>query len=222
MIRVPQIRLIGAEGEQLGIMTPDEARDLAAEAGLDLVEVAARANPPVCRIMDYGKFKYEQSKKASQSKATRVEVKTITMRQKTDSHDLETKINQARKFLEKGDRVKFVMRLRGREHAHKDLWYQKMGDVLAGLQDVAAVTRALKMRDAPSPPRSSPSAQADPVRRRGAARSEGGRDPSERRAYGTSVITVSSLHVSGETTADRSAVSGVVNSRVSALLRRSK
>jgi translation initiation factor IF-3 len=141
MIRVPQIRLIGAEGEQLGIMTPDEARDLAAEAGLDLVEVAARANPPVCRIMDYGKFKYEQSKKASQSKATRVEVKTITMRPKTDSHDLETKINQARKFLEKGDRVKFVMRLRGREHAHKDLWYQKMGDVLAGLQDVAAVTQ---------------------------------------------------------------------------------
>ena len=78
-IRVPQIRVIGPEGDQLGIMTPDEARDIAAEHGLDLVEVADRARPPVCKIMDYGKFKYEQSKKASAS-SRRVEVKTITMR----------------------------------------------------------------------------------------------------------------------------------------------
>ena len=140
-IRVPQIRVIGPEGDQLGIMTPDEARDIAAEHGLDLVEVADRARPPVCKIMDYGKFKYEQSKKASASKSARVEVKTITMRPKTDTHDLDTKIAQARKFLAKGDRVKFVMRLRGREHAHKPLWYEKMATILAGLEDVATVTQ---------------------------------------------------------------------------------
>ena len=140
-IRVPQVRVIGADGEQLGIMTPDEARDVAAEAGLDLVEVAARANPPVCRIMDYGKYKYDQAKKDAKAKSSRIEVKTITMRPKTDTHDLETKIRQARGFLEKGDRVKFVMRLRGREHAHKDLWYEKLTHILTQLADIATVTQ---------------------------------------------------------------------------------
>ncbi len=138
---MPQIRVIGPEGEQLGIMTPDEGRDIAGEHGLDLVEVAARANPPVCRIMDYGKFKYEQSKKASQAKSSKVELKTITMRPKTDTHDLETKLKKARGFIEKGDRVKFVMRLRGREHAHKDLWYEKMDRILGLLKDIATVTQ---------------------------------------------------------------------------------
>ena len=141
LIRVPQVRVIGPDGEQLGIMTPDEARDIASEHGLDLVEVAARAVPPVCRIMDYGKFKYEQSKKAAQSKSSRVEVKEITFRPKTDTHDLDTKIKAARKFLEKGDRVKFVMRLKGREHAHKDLWYAKMNFVIDQLTDVATITQ---------------------------------------------------------------------------------
>ncbi len=140
-IRISQIRVIGPEGEQLGMMTPDEGREIAAEHGLDLVEVAARANPPVCRIMDYGKFRYEQSKKEARAKAARVEIKTITLRPKTDTHDLETKVNQARKFLEKGDRVKFVMRLRGREHAHKDLWYEKMNSILDSMKDVGVVTQ---------------------------------------------------------------------------------
>ena len=133
--------MIGAEGEQLGIMTPDEARDLAEDAGLDLVEVAARANPPVCRIMDYGKYKYEQSKKQSNSKVSKVELKTITMRPKTDTHDIETKVRRAREFLAKGDRVKFVMRLRGREHAHKDLWFEKLSGILDGLADVSNVSQ---------------------------------------------------------------------------------
>jgi len=143
-IRFPQIRVIGPNGEQLGIMTPDDARDIAAEHGLDLVEVAARARPPVCRVMDYGKFRYEQSKKASSSKASRVEVKTITLRPKTDTHDLNVKINAARKFLAKGDRVKFVMRLRGREHAHKDLWFKKMNALLEQMLDIATVTQRPK------------------------------------------------------------------------------
>jgi translation initiation factor IF-3 len=140
-IRIAQIRVIGAEGEQLGIMTPDQGRELAEEAGLDLVEVAPQAVPPVCRIMDYGKFRYEQSKKASAAKSARVEVKTITLRPKTDTHDLETKTSQARGFLEKGDHVKFVMRLRGREHAHAALWYEKMNALLDSLKDVAQVTQ---------------------------------------------------------------------------------
>jgi translation initiation factor IF-3 len=140
-IRVPQIMVIAADGEKLGVMTPDEARDIAAEQGLDLVEVAPRALPPVCKIMDYGKFRYEQSKKATQAKATRVEVKTITLRPKTDKHDLETKITQARGFIERGDRVKLVMRLRGRENAHKELWYEKIDAILKALLDIAVVSQ---------------------------------------------------------------------------------
>lgn len=140
-IRVPQIRVIGPEGEQLGIMTADEGRDLAGEQGLDLVEVAPGAIPPVCKIMDYGKFRYETSKKASQAKATRVELKTITLRPKTDTHDLETKITQARGFIDRGDRVKLVMRLRGRENAHKDLWFGKMDAIINALVDIAACTQ---------------------------------------------------------------------------------
>ncbi len=140
-IRVPQIRVIGAEGEQLGIMSPDEARDIANESGLDLVEVAPRAVPPVCKIMDYGRFRYEQSKKASSAKAAKVEVKTITLRPKTDTHDLDTKISQARAFIERGDRVKFVMRLRGRENAHKELWFGKMDTIINALLDISTCTQ---------------------------------------------------------------------------------
>jgi translation initiation factor IF-3 len=140
-IRVPQIRVIGAEGEQLGIMSPDEAREIANDAGLDLVEVAPRAVPPVCKIMDYGRFRYEQSKKASSAKSAKVEIKTITLRPKTDTHDLETKITQARGFIERGDRVKLVMRLRGRENAHKELWFGKMDAIINALVDIATCTQ---------------------------------------------------------------------------------
>ena len=144
-IRIPQIRVIGADGDQLGIMSPDEARDIAEDAGLDLVEVAPKAKPPVCRIMDYGKFRYEQSKKASASKAARVELKTLRMRPKTDTHDLQTILNKARKFLGKGDRVKFVMRMRGREQAHIGLWIDKMNDMVAEIDDVATVVQTPKV-----------------------------------------------------------------------------
>lgn len=140
-IRVPQIRVIGPEGEQLGIMTPDQGREIAEENGMDLVEVAPMAAPPVCRVMDYGKFRYEASKKASASKAVRVEVKTITLRPKTDTHDLDTKIGQARGFIQKGDHVKLVMRIRGREHAHAGLWVEKINHFLDSMKDIATVTQ---------------------------------------------------------------------------------
>ena len=131
-IRFPQIRVIGSDGDQLGIMSPEEGRRLAEEAGLDLVEVAPNARPPVCRVMDYGKFRYDQSKKKDHSKQT--VVKTITLRPKTDSHDLGTKLTQAAKFLEKGNKVRFVMRMRGREQAHVGLWVDKLRKIIDQLE----------------------------------------------------------------------------------------
>ena len=131
-IRIPQIRVIDPDGNQLGIMTPDEGRRIAEEAGLDIVEVAPQARPPVCRIMDYGKFRYDQSKKKDHSKQT--VVKTITLRPKTDNHDLGTKLRQANKFLGEGNKVRFVMRMRGRERAHVHMWVDKLNDIITRLE----------------------------------------------------------------------------------------
>jgi translation initiation factor IF-3 len=137
-IRFPSIRVIGAGGEQLGILTPDDARRMAEEQGLDLVEVAPEARPPVCRIMDYGKFRYELSKKTKPQRTAKL--KTIKLRPKTDDHDLETKFNQARKFLGEGDRVKFVMRLRGREAAYVDRWCESLSKSLETLTDAGHIS----------------------------------------------------------------------------------
>ncbi len=119
-IRFPEIRVIGPNGDQLGVMSPDEGRDIAREAGLDLVEVAPNARPPVCRVMDYGKFKYDRAKRATA--ASGPEVKTVQIRPKTDDHDLGTKLKRAVKFLERGDKVRLVMRMRGREQAYPERW----------------------------------------------------------------------------------------------------
>jgi translation initiation factor IF-3 len=133
-IRFPTIRVIGPDGDQLGIITPDEGRRIASELGLDLVEVAPDARPPVCRIMDYGKYRYELSKKAKPQKTAKL--KTIKLRPKTGEHDLETKLNHARAFLKDGDRVRFVMRLRGRENAYIDRWCEALSKDLEGLNDM--------------------------------------------------------------------------------------
>ncbi len=135
-IRASFIRVIDHDGEQLGVMTPDDARERAATVGLDLVEVAPNARPPVCKIMDYGKFKYQEAKKASASSSRSSELKTVQFRPKTDGHDLETKLKRARKFLERGDKVKMVMRMRGREQAHHDRWIDMMMKYVEGLSDV--------------------------------------------------------------------------------------
>jgi len=132
-IRISQIRVISADGRQLGIMSPREGREMAREAGLDLVEVAPRARPPVCRIMDYGKFRYDRDRKARESKQKRVETKQIRLRPKTDDHDLQTKMNRAQGFLEKGHPVRFVMRMRGREHAVTDRWVEQLNDLVDDL-----------------------------------------------------------------------------------------
>jgi translation initiation factor IF-3 len=137
-IRISMVRVIDADGEQLGIMTPEEGRRIAGEQGLDLVEVASDARPPVCKILDYGKYKYEVSKRAKPQKTAKT--KTIKLRPKTSEHDLQTKFNQARKFLGDGDRVKFVMRLRGRENAYIDRWCKILAVELAKLEDEGQIS----------------------------------------------------------------------------------
>ncbi len=116
-------------------MTPDEAREKAEEFGLDLVEVAPKARPPVCRIMDYGKYQYEQSKKKSASRSNRVQLKTVQFRPNTDDHDLEVKLKRAKRFISKGNQVKFVVRMRGRERAYSDRWVEQLGELIEEFQE---------------------------------------------------------------------------------------
>jgi translation initiation factor IF-3 len=137
-IRFPQIRVIDPEGVVLGTMSPEDGRAEAEKRGMDLVEVAANARPPVCRIMDYGKFKYERSKASTKSKQP--SLKTVQLRPKTDDHDLETKLNRARRFLERGDKVRLVMRMRGRERGYPERWVALMREHFEDhLSDIASV-----------------------------------------------------------------------------------
>jgi len=140
-IRIPQVRVIGADGEQVGVLQTRDAIAMAQEAGLDLVEVAPTAKPPVCRIMDYGKFKYEQSKKDRKSRQNQhtTTVKEVKFRPRIDQHDYEFKVANARKFLEGKDKVKLTIQFRGREMAHKEFGHRLLDRVLADLADVASV-----------------------------------------------------------------------------------
>lgn len=122
-IRAPEIRLIGAEGENIGVVPPARAMALAEEAGLDLVEISPNASPPVCKIMDFGKFKYEQQKRESEARKKQkiIEVKEVKFRPNTDTHDYDVKMRNVVRFLEAGDKVKVTLRFRGREMAHQNL-----------------------------------------------------------------------------------------------------
>ena len=122
-IRAPEIRLIGAEGENIGVVTPARAMAMAEELGLDLVEISPNAVPPVCKIMDFGKFKYEQQKKEAEARKNQkiIEIKEIKFRPGTDTHDYDVKMRSVKKFLEEGDKVKVTLRFRGREMAHQQL-----------------------------------------------------------------------------------------------------
>ena len=142
-IRISPIRVVGADGEMVGIIPTSEAQRMAVEAGLDLVEVAPNVRPPVCRIMDYGKFKYEQNKKKKDaSKTHQVQIKEIRVRPKTGEHDIEFKIKQARTFLEHRDKVKINVMFRGRENAHHDRGREILQDIVVKLDDVAKVEKA--------------------------------------------------------------------------------
>ncbi len=140
-IRISPVRLIDEDGSQLGITPLDEALRIADERGLDLVEVAPSANPPVCRIMDYGKYKYEESKKAKKAlkKQHLIQVKEIKLRPKTEEHDFQFKLRHARKFLEEKNKVKFTMIFRGRELQHVDRGKKILVKVSEEMKDIAFV-----------------------------------------------------------------------------------
>ena len=143
-IRARQVRVIDDEGEQLGILNIDEALNVAGERGLDLVEVSPNAEPPVCRIMDYGKYKYQQSKKLAEAKkkAARVELKEVKMRPKTETHDFNTKVKHARRFLEEGNKVKVTVMFRAREQSHPELGLAQLEKFVAAIEDLGAVESA--------------------------------------------------------------------------------
>ena len=140
-IRAREVRLIDEEGNQVGIVAIREALQRAEDQGLDLVEVAPNAVPPVCRIMDYGKFRYEQSKKEREARKhqQQVELKEVRLKPKTDSHDIDVKVKQARKFLQAGDKVKFTLRFRGREIFHPDIGLSMLDRMADDLRDIAVV-----------------------------------------------------------------------------------
>ncbi|WP_199774096.1 translation initiation factor IF-3 [Thiomicrorhabdus sp. Milos-T2] len=143
----PEVRLIDAQGEQAGVVSIKDALAQAAEAGLDLVEITAKANPPVCKIMDYGKYLYQQQKKQHEAKKKQkqVQVKEVKFRPGTEEGDYQVKLRNLMKFLEKGDRVKVTIWFRGREITHKELGLKMLERVRDDIQEVATVEQMPKM-----------------------------------------------------------------------------
>jgi len=159
-IRVPEVRVIDADGSMLGVLQTHEALRKAQEQGLDLVEVNPKAEPPVCKILDFGKYKYEEKKKQAQARRNQsvVEIKEIKLRPKTDDHDINFKVKAARRFLEAGHKVKFTVRFRGREITHPEKAHEQLDVILKALDDVSNVetrpmmeARAMSLVVAPKP-----------------------------------------------------------------------
>jgi len=146
-INVPRVRLVDARGEMVGVVNRNDALVMAADAGLDLVEVAANADPPVCKILDYGKFKYEEQKKKNEARKKQkvIEVKEIKLRPGIDDHDYDVKMRSMVKFIEEGDKVKVTMRFRGRELAHQELGMDVLMRVRGDLDEIAKVEQFPKM-----------------------------------------------------------------------------
>jgi translation initiation factor IF-3 len=140
-----EIRVIADDGEQLGVMTPSDALERAQEVGLDLVEVAPGSKPPVCRIMDYGRYKYERKKKMGKSKGHTASLKEVKLRPRTDQHDLDFKLKNARRFLVDGDKVKVTVMYRGREMVHREFGYRQLKHVTELLSDIANVENPPRM-----------------------------------------------------------------------------
>nr|WP_254656483.1 MULTISPECIES: translation initiation factor IF-3 [unclassified Roseovarius] len=141
------MRLIGADGENVGVVTPQRALEMAEEAGLDLVEISPSATPPVCKIMDFGKYKYEQQKREAEARKKQkvIEVKEIKFRPGTDTHDYDVKMRSVVKFLQGGDKVKITLRFRGREMAHQDLGRQLLERIAEDIKDVGRIENMPKM-----------------------------------------------------------------------------
>lgn len=146
-IRDKEVRVVSEDGEQLGIMSAKEAQDLADEAGLDLVKIAPNAKPPVCKIVDYSKYKYEQARREKEAKKKQktIEIKEIRLSPNIDTNDLNTKMNAAKKFITKGDKVKVILRFRGREMAHMNSSKHILDDFAEGLAEIAVVEKPAKV-----------------------------------------------------------------------------
>uniref|UniRef100_UPI0038CDB48E translation initiation factor IF-3 n=1 Tax=Roseovarius salinarum TaxID=1981892 RepID=UPI0038CDB48E len=146
-IRAPEIRLIGPDGENVGVVPPARGMEMAEDAGLDLVEISPNATPPVCKIMDFGKYKYEQQKRESEAKKKQkvIEVKEVKFRPNTDTHDYDVKMRNVMKFLENGDKVKVTLRFRGREMAHQDLGRELLQRVAEDVKEIGKVENMPKM-----------------------------------------------------------------------------
>ena len=146
-IRDKEVRVVGADGEQLGVMSAREAQKIADDAGLDLVKIAPKAKPPVCKVIDYGKYRYEQARKEKDAKKKQktVELKEIRLSPNIEANDLNTKMNAAKKFLAKGNKVKITLRLRRRAMAHRNSSEHILDDVAENLSDVAVVEKAPKV-----------------------------------------------------------------------------
>ncbi|WP_416916637.1 MAG: translation initiation factor IF-3 [Roseicyclus sp.] len=146
-IRAPEIRLIGADGENVGVVTPARALAMAEEAGLDLVEISPNAEPPVCKIMDFGKYKYETQKREAEARKKQkiIEVKEVKFRPNTDTHDYEVKMRSVTKFLQGGDKVKVTLRFRGREMAHQNLGRELLERVAADVEGIGKVESMPKL-----------------------------------------------------------------------------
>jgi len=180
MIRVPQVRVIDADGNQMGVLATRDALTAAETVGLDLVEVAPTANPPVCRIMDYGKFKYQMSKKNKEAKKkqTVISVKEMKLRGKTEEHDFQFKLRNIKRFLEDGDKVKILIIFKGREITHTELGMSMLKRVAEELKDIATIEaqpklegRSMTMLVAPAPQKVE---KAEKAKTEGAAPSEKG------------------------------------------------
>lgn len=145
-IRDKEVRVIGADGEQVGIMSAKEAMQMAREQELDLIKIAPTAKPPVCKIADYGKYRYEQARKEKEAKKKQkvIDIKEVRLSPNIDTNDLNTKINQARKFLSKGDKVKVTLRFRGRELAHVNQSKVILDDFAKELEDIAVIDKPAK------------------------------------------------------------------------------
>jgi len=147
MIDAPEIRVVGADGEMVGVLTVAEGIELADEFGLDLVEIAPNSDPPVCKVLDYGKYKYEEQKRRNEArkKQKTIEVKEIKMRPGIETHDYDVKMRSMKRFLEDGDKVKVTLRFRGRELAHQDLGMKVLYRVRDDLEEEAKVEQYPRM-----------------------------------------------------------------------------
>ncbi|MBN1561464.1 translation initiation factor IF-3 [candidate division KSB1 bacterium] len=146
-IDAPQVRLIDADGQQIGVVSSSEAMTRAEEAGLDLVELSPNAKPPVCKVMDFGKYKYELAKKEKENRKKQhvIVTKEVRFRPKTDEHDFEFKVRHARKFLEQGNRVKATVMFRGRENAHREYGQRILDKFIEAVEDIAKIEKDTKL-----------------------------------------------------------------------------